>query len=112
MDQAVKNLKASFADCQELLLALGDENRQNILLALADKSCQESGLRVNEITQKVNLSRPAVSHHLKILREAGLINLREEGTKNFYSADIQTNFWKLQKMIEALKAIGVVNNDK
>ncbi|WP_119326990.1 metalloregulator ArsR/SmtB family transcription factor [Companilactobacillus musae] len=99
-------MKASFIECQDLLVALGDENRQNILLALADKSCIE-GLRVGEITKKVNLSRPAVSHHLKILRETNLVNVRQEGTMNFYSADLKTDLKKLTNLIQAIKNLGV-----
>lgn len=104
-EQQLKTLKHNFQDCQELLVALGDENRQNILLALADKSCQE-GLRVGEITAKVNLSRPAVSHHLKILKAAHLIKLRQVGTMNFYSADLKTDFHKLNNLIQTIKLIG------
>lgn len=103
---ALQTMKESFMECQSLLVALGDENRQNILLALADKSCRE-GLRVGEITQKVNLSRPAVSHHLKILREAKLVNLRQEGTMNFYSADLKTDLKKLTKLVQTIKDLGV-----
>lgn len=99
-------MKASFIECQDLLVALGDENRQNILLALADKSCIE-GLRVGEITKKVNLSRPAVSHHLKILRETNLVNVRQESTMNFYSADLKTDLKKLTNLIQAIKNLGV-----
>jgi DNA-binding transcriptional ArsR family regulator len=33
------------------------------------------------------VSRPAVSQHLKVLKEAGLVRERREGTKNFYSVD-------------------------
>ncbi|MGN0467273.1 MAG: ArsR/SmtB family transcription factor [Acutalibacteraceae bacterium] len=43
-----------------------------------------SGVRVGEITERTNLSRPAVSHHLQILKKAGLVKLRREGTKNYY----------------------------
>ena len=45
------------------------------------------GVRVGEITEKTNLSRPAVSHHLGILKDAGLVKVRREGTKNFYYFD-------------------------
>lgn len=103
--QQLKVMKQSFSDCQELLTALGDENRQSILLALADKSCLE-GLRVGEITAKVNLSRPAVSHHLKILKEAHLIKVRQVGTMNFYSADLLSNFSKLENLVQIIKLIG------
>lgn len=46
-----------------------------------ETECQ-TGLRVGEITKQTHLSRPAVSHHLRILREAGIILMRKEGTKN------------------------------
>lgn len=64
--QPINELKTSFIDCQAMFEALGDTNRQNILLKLCDTTCT-TGLRVGEITAAVNLSRPAVSHHLKIL---------------------------------------------
>ena len=31
-----------------------------------------------------SLSRPAISHHLKILKEAGIVDIRQEGTANYY----------------------------
>ncbi|MDF9507174.1 ArsR/SmtB family transcription factor, partial [Bacillus cereus] len=79
-------IKKDFIDSQKVLLAIGDETRQAILLVLMETECQ-TGLRVGEITKQTHLSRPAVSHHLKILREAGIILMRKEGTKNFYYID-------------------------
>ncbi|CKG79238.1 ArsR family transcriptional regulator [Streptococcus pneumoniae] len=75
-------IKRDFIDSQKVLLAIGDETRQAILLVLMETECQ-TGLRVGEITKQTHLSRPAVSHHLRILREAGIILMRKEGTKNF-----------------------------
>ncbi len=63
---------------------MGDETRQLILIALLESDF--NGIRVGEIT-KTHLSRPAVSHHLKILKEAEIVNLRREGTKNYYYLD-------------------------
>ena len=40
-----------------------------------------SGVRVNEITEKTHLSRPTVSHHLQILKDAGVLKVSREGTK-------------------------------
>ncbi|HDR5735356.1 TPA: winged helix-turn-helix transcriptional regulator, partial [Bacillus anthracis] len=65
-------IKKDFIDSQKVLLAIGDETRQAILLVLMETECQ-TGLRVGEITKQTHLSRPAVSHHLRILREAGII---------------------------------------
>ena len=46
-----------------------------------------AGVRVNEITEKTHLSRPAVSHHLQILKDAGILKMRREATKNYYYFD-------------------------
>lgn len=48
------------------------------------------GVRVGSITERTHLSRPAVSHHLGILKDAGLVAVRREGTKNFYYFDKDT----------------------
>jgi len=60
--------------------AIADETRQKIMSA-----CCCCWLSVNEIVEKMNVSQPTVSHHLAILREAGLVNVREEGKQTFYS---------------------------
>lgn len=57
----IDNLAANFGKCQKILLALGDENRQHMILEMM-KMGDCNGVRVNEITEKTHLSRPAVSH--------------------------------------------------
>jgi DNA-binding transcriptional ArsR family regulator len=42
---------------------------------------------VFEIARGLPVSRPAVSQHLRVLKEAGLVRERREGTRNFYSVD-------------------------
>ena len=42
-----------------------------------------SGVRVHEIVEKTHLSRVSVSHHLKVLKEAGIVKMRKELTKNY-----------------------------
>jgi ArsR family transcriptional regulator len=59
--------------------ALADETRQKIM-----KICCCGWLSVNEIVEHLNVTQPTVSHHLSILREAGLVNIREEGKQTFY----------------------------
>nr|WP_236883270.1 ArsR family transcriptional regulator [Clostridium botulinum] len=39
------------------------------------------------MSKKTHLSRPAVSHHLQILKRAEIVNVRKEGTKNYYYLD-------------------------
>ncbi len=59
--------------------------RRLILKMMQIADC--GGIRVNIITEQSSLSRPAVSRHLNILKDAGLIKLRREGTKNYYYFD-------------------------
>lgn len=81
--QTIKNLTEEFSACRGILLALGDENRQHLILEMMQME-ERDGVRVGQITEKTNLSRPAVSHHLQILKNAGIIKMRREGTKNYY----------------------------
>ncbi|NUQ59289.1 MAG: winged helix-turn-helix transcriptional regulator [Anaerolineales bacterium] len=60
--------------------AIADETRQNIMKLVCCK-----WLSVSEIVEKVGYSQPTISHHLAILRDAGLVNIREEGKQTFYS---------------------------
>lgn len=78
-----------FESCQKILLILGDENRQYLILEMM-KIEECGGVRVGLITEKTNLSRPAVSHHLRILKETGILKMRREGTKNYYYFDADT----------------------
>jgi len=60
--------------------AIADETRQKIMKLV----CCDS-LSVSEIVEKLDVSQPTVSHHLAILRDAGLVTIREEGKQTFYS---------------------------
>jgi ArsR family transcriptional regulator len=61
--------------------ALADDTRQKIM-----KLCCCEWISVNEIVEKLgNVTQPTVSHHLAILREAGLVDARHEGKQTFYS---------------------------
>jgi ArsR family transcriptional regulator len=66
--------------------ALADETRQEILKHLC---CV--WLSVNDIVDKLEgrVKQPTVSHHLKLLEEAGLVNARQEGRQRFYTLNQQ-----------------------
>lgn len=81
---SAEEIQEAFRQCMPLFIALGDEVRLTIIDALSSAVLNRQGLNVNQITQKTNLSRPAVSHHLKILKEAGLVDMRSMGTANYY----------------------------
>ena len=67
---------------------------ESVLGALADGTRRKifEGLRrgpraVGDLAADLPVSRPAVSQHLKVLKEAGLVKENRQGTKNFYSLD-------------------------
>jgi ArsR family transcriptional regulator len=60
--------------------AIADDTRQKIM-----SECCCCWLSVNEIVEKVGFSQPTISHHLAILRDAGLVDIREEGKQTFYT---------------------------
>ena len=80
-------IKTEFDTVQEFLIAVGDEKRQAIIIALLHHHKQlvwTHSLPGHSLTEMTGLSRPAVSHHLKLLKQAGIIAARSEGTKNYY----------------------------
>ncbi|HCH67592.1 MAG TPA: transcriptional regulator [Clostridiales bacterium] len=85
----VQALAEEFTACRRTLSALGDENRQYLILEMMQMG-ECGGVCVGRITAQTHLSRPAVSHHLQILKDAGLIKVRREGTKNYYYFDADT----------------------
>jgi|SRR5579863_6235747 DNA-binding transcriptional ArsR family regulator len=64
------------------LKALGDPTRLKIFEQLAKRP-----LAVVDIADSLPVSRPAVSQHLKVLKEAGLVMVRHQGTRHFYQLD-------------------------
>jgi DNA-binding transcriptional ArsR family regulator len=69
---------ASF-DGEVALRALADPRRRQMLELVWDRERSPSELAV-----RCRLSRPAASQHLKVLREAGLVDVRLEGNRRFY----------------------------
>jgi len=66
----------------QALQALGDPTRRSVLEQLRD------GPRaVGEIAAQLPVSRPAVSQHLRVLKEAGLVTERQNGTRRLYRVD-------------------------
>ena len=61
-------LSADFKECRDVLVALGDENRLHILYQMMI-TADPMGMRVGDIVRLSSLSRPAVSHHMKILKD-------------------------------------------
>lgn len=66
---------------------ISDATRRDILQVLLERHQQEAEISVSEIVAQLELSQPTVSKHLKVLREAELVTVREEGQHRYYSLD-------------------------
>jgi len=67
-------------DLNTLFKALNDATRREILELLKDKD-----LTAGEIAEQFNISKPSISHHLDLLRQAGLVVSVKEGQYIYYS---------------------------
>ncbi|ONK15900.1 metalloregulator ArsR/SmtB family transcription factor [Streptomyces sp. MP131-18] len=65
---------------------LGDPVRRRILELLADDE-QTSGAITEIIREEFAISQPAVSQHLRVLRDSGFASVRAEGTRRFYAVE-------------------------
>ena len=84
------------------LAALSDPTRRQIF-----ERVLTAAHPVSSIAEGLPVSRPAVSQHLKVLKEAGLVTERRQGTRRIYAADPQA-LGELRAAIEAmwLEALG------
>ena len=67
---------------QDVLKALAEPRRQEILRLVSDRE-----LPSGEIAAHFAVSRPAISQHLRVLKDAGLVQEEKAGTRRIYSAD-------------------------
>jgi DNA-binding transcriptional ArsR family regulator len=95
---------------EEAIRAIAEPNRRRILRLVA-----AGELSAGEIASRFDITRPAVSQHLGVLREAGLLSERRDGTRRLYSvrpegfADLKSfleAFWEdsLERLKEAAEA--------
>lgn len=78
---------------------LGDENRQIILKTLFDQGPQS----VLDITKQLDLARPTVSHHLKLLLDAGLLVVEKRGKERIYRTDLGPAVQGLKELVQSLE---------
>jgi|SRR6185436_18987940 len=69
-------------DLGHCLTALGDPTRQQIMMLLSRQR-----LNVGELAERFHLSRPAISHQIKVLLHAGLLVQEREGRERVYRVD-------------------------
>ena len=88
-------------EASDIFAVLGDPNRRRLL------SLVEGGERsVGDLVRTTRLRQPLVSHHLRVLRDAGLVQARREGRFRFYRASQGEVAKLLQRLDEVAKALG------
>ena len=69
---------------RDVFQAIADPTRRKILSLLAQES-----LNLNSVAEKFHSSRPAISKHIKILTECGLITIKQQGRERYCEAKLQ-----------------------
>ena len=93
----VKQLRDHLVASRDLLDALADPARQDLVQLLA-----RAELNVGDIASRVTLSRPTVSHHLLILKRAGLVRTRKQGREVYYRLNKAPIVNTLQGLVDSL----------
>lgn len=65
----------------------------------------KEGLNVTNLSAKTNLSRPAISHHLKILKDTGIIIPLKKGTQIFYKLNLEDNLRKIDELVNSMRSV-------
>ena len=99
----IKHIKTSKntsqEECLELLRLLSDQTRQEIILIFA----HSKELCANDIANNFSLSRPTISHHLNIMKRAGVLNSRKDGKEIYYSFNKKHVLTLLKGLVETLE---------
>lgn len=85
--------------CAPIFSTLQDANRQQIIMLLFENK----ELSVTAITEKMSLSRPAVSHHLKLLLDVKLVDVRKEGKERYYQLEMKNAIGLLEALLASIK---------
>ena len=85
---------------------IADGTRRDILRLLLDASAKgDGGTSVTEIVGELGISQPTVSKHLKVLRDAQLVTVREDGQRRFYSIEVapleRVDDWLVPFLVDA-----------
>lgn len=73
---------AAMINAERALDALGDRTRRRVFARLRNRTCS-----AGELAQGMRVTRSAVSQHLQVLRAAGLVVVRADGTRRLYQVD-------------------------
>ena len=84
---------------RDVFQALADPTRRGILTLIANNS-----MNVNSIAENFEMSRPAISQHVKILSESGLVVIRKKGRHRYCELQVE-KFSEVDKWLEPFREI-------
>ena len=88
---------------RDVFQAIADPTRREILNRIAHRS-----MNLNAVAESFNISRPAISKHIKILTQCGLITIRQQGRERYCEARLQ----KLNEVSQWIEQYRVFWNNK
>ena len=90
---------------RDVFQAIADPTRRKIIGMIARQS-----LNLNAVAEQFETSRPAISKHIKILTECGLITIRKEGRERFCEANLQ-QLQQVSKWVEPYRVFWTAKLD-
>ena len=89
--------------CSDFFVAMGDDVRRTLLIKMIEAG--KTGINVQNLTKFTGLSRPAVSHHVKILKDCGLVKSYKAGTSNLYYVDLNQELCNIKSFVATAEKI-------
>jgi ArsR family transcriptional regulator len=97
----IEHIRILFQGSQAFFTALGDPIRQELLLNMMNGEL----LSVKELAGRTKLSRPTISHHLKVLKDANIIVEHKKGRQIFYRPQPGEYFYVVKELIDSIDTI-------
>lgn len=95
----IANIPSDFKNTAGIFIALGDEHRQRILLTFE----KDEKLNILQIVSTTTLSRTAVTHHLKVLHHAGVLQSEKVGKEVYFWINTEVVSEALQRVLTYIK---------
>lgn len=101
-----KKLMDLFKKSLPFLSAIGDPARQQLIVLISSSE----RLSVKELTARTDLSRPTISHHLKVLMDAQIVVANKVGREIYYTLQPGEYFYVVEELVREVNK--VVNKEK
>lgn len=102
-EQQIEQIVSLLEKCEDLFIGLGDSVRRKLFIDMLKAG--EKGINVQTLTANTELSRPAISHHLSVLKNGGMIKARKEGTSNYYYVDAEEHLRNIKEFVQTAEEI-------